>query len=263
MHVRKIWYCALAVCLLYVIACGGGKEEGTATPPPAAKPAAPAANAYDPAKATASVSGKITFEGAKPNLVKLQMNADPVCMKAHTEPVLDQSIIVNDNGTLRNVFVYVKQGAEKWTYTSPTTPVELDQKGCLYHPHIVTLMVNQPLKIKNADPTLHNIHPQPKNNPEFNLGQPTQGMETEKTFANEEILIPVKCDVHRWMEAYIAVMSHPFFSVSGEDGTFSIKNLPAGTYTVEAWHEKYGAQTQTITVADKEAKTLDFTFKAK
>jgi hypothetical protein len=123
-------------------------------------------------------------------------------------------------------------------------------------------MVNQPLKIKNNDPTLHNIHPQPKNNPEFNLGQPTQGMETEKTFASEEILIPVKCDVHRWMQSYIAVMSHPFFSVSGEDGTFAIKNLPAGTYTIEAWHEKYGAQTQTITVADKEAKTLDFTFKA-
>lgn len=262
MLLRRIWYCALAIGLLFVIACGGGNEPSTSPSTSAPKPAAPSANAYDPSKATASIGGKITFDGAKPNLVKLQMSADPVCMKAHTEPVMDQSIIVNDNGTLRNVFVYVKQGAEKWTYTTPTNPVELDQQGCIYHPHIVALMVNQPLKIKNNDPTLHNIHPQPKNNPEFNLGQPTQGMESEKTFATAEFAIPVKCDVHRWMEAYIHVMSNPFFAVSGEDGTFQIKNLPAGTYTIEAWHEKYGAQTQTITVADSESKTADFTFKA-
>jgi hypothetical protein len=262
MQLRRLSYFALAIGLLFVIACGGGKEESTTTAPAAGPKPAASANAYDPAKATASVTGKITFEGDKPNLVKLQMSADAVCMKAHKDPVMDQSVVINDNGTLRNVFVYVKQGAEKWSYTTPTSPVELDQQGCLYHPHIVALMANQPLKIKNGDPTLHNIHPQPKNNPEFNFGQPTQGMETEKTFANPELAIPVKCDVHRWMESYIFVMAHPFFSVSGEDGTFTIKNLPAGSYTIEAWHEKYGSQTQTITVADNEAKTADFTFKS-
>jgi hypothetical protein len=261
MHLRKLAYCALLLALTFVIACGGGSKEQTTTTTPAPTAAPAASNAYDPSKATASVSGSITFEGAKPNLVKLQMNADPVCMKAHTTAVMDQSVAVNDNGTLANVFVYVKDGADKWSYTTPSDPVVLDQHGCLYHPHVVGIMVNQSLKIKNSDPTLHNIHPQPKINTEFNLGQPTQGMETVKTFDKAEVMIPVKCDVHRWMESYIGVLSHPFYSVSGTDGNFSLKNLPAGTYTIEAWHEKFGAQTQSVTVADNEAKQITFNFK--
>ncbi|MCI0446864.1 carboxypeptidase-like regulatory domain-containing protein, partial [bacterium] len=124
------------------------------------------------------------------------------------------------------------------------------------------LMVNQTLTIKNSDPTLHNIHPQPKINTPFNLAQPMQNMTTNKTFDKVEVMIPVKCDVHRWMESYIGVLNHPFYSVTGADGSFTIKNLPAGTYTIEAWHEKYGAQTASVTVADGQASTNDFTFKA-
>jgi hypothetical protein len=123
-------------------------------------------------------------------------------------------------------------------------------------------MVNQPLKIKNSDPTLHNIHPHPKINEQFNLAQPVQNMETNKTFTKEEVMIPVKCDVHRWMESYIGVLSHPFYSVSGDAGTYTIKNLPAGTYTIEAWHEKFGSQTAQVTVADGQAAESNFTFKA-
>lgn len=262
MHLRKLCYCACLLVLALTIACGGKKEEAdeTATTS-AAKPAAAAANAYDPSKATATVTGKAIFEGAKPTLAPLQMGADPVCMKAHATPVLERTVELNPDGTLKDVFVYVKKGAENWTFTSPTEPVELDQEGCLYHPHIVALMVNQPLKIVNSDPTLHNIHPMPKNNPEFNLGQPTKGMETTKSFPNPEQMIPVKCDVHRWMQSYIGVMANPFYSVSGDQGTYSIK-LPPGTYTIEAWHEKYGTQSQEITVADNETKDLSFTFKA-
>jgi hypothetical protein len=261
MRLRKLSYCALSLLLLIVIACGGKKEESTENEP---APGAPAAggggNAYDPSKATSTVSGKITFEGAKPTLVKLQMSADPVCMKAHNSPVLEQTVQVNDNGTLKDVFVYVKSGAEKWTFTPPAEPVTLDQQGCMYHPHVFGIMANQKLKILNEDGTTHNIHPQPKNNPEWNLGHP-QGVVHEKSFPNPEIMIPVKCDVHRWMKAYIGVTTNPFYSVSGDDGTFSIK-LPAGTYTIEAWHEKYAPQTQSVTVGDNETKTVDFTFKA-
>ncbi|HEY7161672.1 MAG TPA: carboxypeptidase regulatory-like domain-containing protein [Acidobacteriota bacterium] len=263
MYLRKLSYCAMLLALLFVVACGGSKEESSSSTSTPAKPAAPSGgNAYDPAKSTASITGKAKFEGAKPNLVKLQMSADAVCMKAHSTPVMDQSVIINDDGTLQNVFVYVKQGAEKWTYQTPTTPVEIDQQGCLYHPHVLGIMVNQPLTIKNGDPTLHNIHPQPKINTPFNLAQPMINMQTNKTFDKVEVMIPVKCDVHRWMESYIGVLSHPFYSVTGTDGSFTIKGLPAGTYTIEAWHEKYGSQTANITVTDGQAATNDFTFKA-
>jgi Carboxypeptidase regulatory-like domain len=132
----------------------------------------------------------------------------------------------------------------------------------LYHPHVLGIMVNQQLTIKNGDPTLHNIHPQPKINTPFNLAQPMQNMQTNKTFDKVEVMIPVKCDVHRWMESYIGVLSHPFYGVTGADGSFTIKGLPAGTYTIEAWHEKYGSQTANVTVTDGQAATNDFTFKA-
>lgn len=262
MHFRKVSYCAFLLALVLAIGCGGKKEEADETATgSASKPAATAANAFDSSKATATITGKIAFDGAKPTLAPLQMGADPVCMKAHSTPVLEKTVELNPDGTLKDVFVFVKTGADKWTYASPTEPVELDQEGCLYNPHVLGLMVNQPLKIVNSDPTLHNIHPMPKNNPEFNLGQPTKGMETTKAFPNPEMMIPVKCDVHRWMQAYIAVMAHPFFSVSGDQGTYSIK-VPPGTYTIETWHEKYGTQTQDVTVADNETKDLPFTYKA-
>ena len=140
--------------------------------------------------------------------------------------------------------------------------MELDQKGCHYVPHVFGMMAKQKLLIKNTDDTLHNIHAMPTANKEFNIGQPNQGMETTRTFAQPEVMVHFKCDVHPWMSAYVGVLSHPFFGVTGEDGTFSIKGLPAGEYTLEAWHEKYGPQTQTVKVAAGESKTVDFKFKA-
>jgi Polysaccharide lyase family 4, domain II len=264
MQLRKLCYCAMMFALLLALACGGKKEESsdeTAAPKAAPTAAAPAGgNQYDPSKATASISGKITFEGTKPTLAKIQMSADAYCASVHKTPVFEQSVEVNDNNTLKDVLVYVKDGADKWTYATPTQPVTLDQEGCQYRPHVIALMQNQPLKIVNSDPTLHNIHPMPAKNPEFNMGQPTKGMETTKTFAFDEI-IPVKCDVHRWMNSHICVMKNPFFSVSGDDGSFEIKGLPAGTYTIEAWQEKLGTQTAQVTVTDGEKKEQSFTFK--
>jgi hypothetical protein len=261
MQYKKLSYYALALIVLTIIACGGGEEKSTTSgsaPAPAAAPSG--GNAFDASKATATVSGKVTLEGTPPAQAKLPLT--PECKQAHGgEAAVEQTVEVNSDGTLKDVIVYVKTGAEKWTYATPTEPVVLDQQGCQYHPHIVALMANQPLKIRNSDPFLHNIHPMPKNNPQFNMGQPVKGMESEKMFATPEVAIPVKCDVHRWMSSHIAVMSNPFYSVSGDTGTYSIK-LPAGTYTLEAWHEKFGTQTQNVTVTDNGKQEINFTFKA-
>ncbi len=214
---------------------------------------------------TASIAGKIAFEGDAPKAKKIKTDADPKCAELHADdPLKDETVLVNDNGTLRNVFVYVKGGLEGKTFEKPGTPVEIDQVGCSYHPHVFGMMAKQVLLIKNGDDTLHNIHAMPTspNNKEFNLGQPNKGMEAKKTFAEPEIMVKFKCDVHPWMSAYVGVLNHPFFATTGEDGSFALKNLPAGEYEIATWHEKYGEQTQKVKVGDGEAKTLDFKVKA-
>ncbi len=212
---------------------------------------------------TASVSGKVAFEGTPPKAKKIKVDADPKCAEMHMdEPLYTQEVQVNENGTLRNVFVYVKSGLEGKTFEPPKTPAELDQEGCMYHPHVFGMQAKQPLKIKNSDDTLHNIHAMPTKSKEFNIGQPNKGMEMTRTFATPEVMVKFKCDVHPWMSAYAGVLDHPFYSVTGADGSFAIKGLPAGEYVIEAWHEKYGAQTQTVKVGDGEAKEIQFAFKA-
>jgi hypothetical protein len=178
----------------------------------------------------------------------------------HPSPVFAEDVIVNENETLRNVFVYVKEGLEGLAFETPKTAVTLEQRGCLYQPHVVGVMAHQPLKIVNDDNTLHNIHVLARLNREFNIGQPNEGMSTLRAFDHSEVMIPVKCDVHPWMKAYIGVLEHPFFSVTGDDGSFQIAGLPPGSFLVEAWHEVYGVQTQLVTVADQETKDVSFTF---
>ncbi len=258
MQYKKLSYYALLLIAITIFACGGGEDKSApATPAPSA--AAPSGNTFDSSKATATLNGKVTFDGTKPQLAKLPLT--PECKQVHPGEAMEQSVELNADGTLKDVLIYVKSGAEKWTFTTPSEPVVLDQVGCQYKPHVVAVMTNQPIKIRNSDPFLHNIHPLPKNNPQFNLGQPVKGMEAEKNFPNAEVAIPVKCDVHRWMSSYIAVLGHPFYNVTGDTGSYSIK-LPAGTYTVEAWHEKFGAQTQEVTVTDNQTQEVNFTFKA-
>ena len=260
---------ALAIPLSFT-ACGGGKdedallEEDEPTPAAGAAPAvgAPAAGAPAAAAATgsATVTGKVAFEGTAPSMEKIKMEADAFCKAAHAAPVYSQEVVVNPNNTLQWVFVYVKEGVTG-TYPAPTTPVTIDQHGCQYHPHIFGIQAGQPLKILNSDSTLHNIHALPKKNPEFNIGQPFKGMETIKKFDTVEMPVHFKCDVHKWMGAYAGVLNHPFFAVTNEQGTFEIKNLPPGNYVIEAWQEKYGAQTQNVTITGSESKTVDFSFK--
>ena len=169
------------------------------------------------------------------------------------------------DGKLGNVFVYVADGLGGRTFPTPTEAVELDQKNCRYHPHVFGLMVGQPMRIVNSDPTLHNIHAIPGTNQEFNTAQPIQGMKIDHVFTakEEKVIVPFKCDVHGWMNAYAGVLDHPYFAVTGEDGKFSIKNLPPGTYKLTAWHEKAGTKTIDITVAAKESKEdANFSFTA-
>jgi plastocyanin len=192
------------------------------------------------------------------------MNADPVCLKQTSgSPQMQETYVVGPDGkTLGNVFVYIKDGLGKYVYDAPTETAKIDQQNCRYHPHVFGMRVGQKLEIINSDPTLHNIHATPKDNSEFNTGQPVQGMKTEHTFTKPEVMVPFKCDVHGWMNAYVGVLDHPYFAVSDASGKFEIPKLPAGTYTIEAWHEKLGAQTQSVTLADSDSKEVTFTFKA-
>ena len=259
MHLR--FAAVLLVLTFGVAACGGGQppaQEGA----PQSAPSAPAA-AVDPATA-ATVSGKISLEGTPPANPPIRMNADPACVAANKGKSPTAETFVGDTGALGNAFVYVQSGLSG-TFTAPTTAFVFDQKGCRYEPHVFGVQVGQPIEVLNSDPTLHNIHALPKTNPEFNTAQPIQGMKTTHTFKAKEAttVIPFKCDVHGWMNAYVGVLEHPYFAVSKTDGTFSIPNLPPGTYTLAAWHERLGEQTMSVTVAAKETKSdANFTFKA-
>jgi hypothetical protein len=211
-----------------------------------------------------SISGKINFKGTKPAASMIKMSADPKCVKMHSgKDVASEMVVVNANNTLRNVFVYVKKGLEGKSFPKPTEKILLDQKGCMYIPHVFGVMPNQQIEIKNSDPTLHNIHALSKNSPQFNIAQPKQGMKMVKSFAKVELPVKIKCEVHNWMATYACVVDNPFYAVSDDKGSFTIKNLPAGEYELEAWHEKYGTTTMKISVGASDTKTADFTFEAK
>ncbi len=208
----------------------------------------------------ATITGTIIYDGEVPQFKEIKMDADPICLSKHTDAVFPETLVVGEGKTMANVFVRVKSGLAAKTYPVPATPVTLDQHGCHYRPHVFGIMVGQELKILNPDGTLHNVHALSKVNPEFNLAMPQFRKEVSKTFEKEEFMFPFKCDVHPWMESWCAVMTHPFFAVTEKDGKFSIAGLDAGTYEIEAWHEKLGAQTLSVTVGADETKTADFTF---
>ena len=239
--------------------CGGGGTPAEPAKTESAPAAAPAA-AIDPAT-VGEITGKVSFTGTKPTMPRIRMDAVPACTQASKEPVFSEEVVVNDNGTLRDVFVYVKDGLGNRTFPVPAEDAKLEQKGCTYRPHVLGMMAGQKLQVTNDDPTNHNVHPLPTANREFNESQPPGSAPIEHEFPRTEVMIPVKCNVHPWMKAYIGVVNSPFYAVTGTDGTFTIKGLPPGDYTIEAWQEKYGTQDMKVTVGPKETKTADFTFK--
>ena len=221
-----------------------------------------ALNAGGPSPTTtgSSVRGTVRFEGKVPAAKPISMAADPVCAKQHPSPILAQEVMTDGNGDLQNVIVFVSDGLGERTFEQPQEPAVVEQKGCLYLPHVMAVRANQKLEVVNDDPTSHNIHPTPANNREWNKAEPP-GTKMEEAFAREEVAIPVKCNVHPWMRGYIAVFKHPFFGVTGKDGQFDLSNLPPGTYTIKAWHEKLGTATQTVKVGANEAREIQFVFK--
>ncbi|HVS88853.1 MAG TPA: carboxypeptidase regulatory-like domain-containing protein [Candidatus Acidoferrum sp.] len=240
--------------LLLLVGCGRKEtaEEQPAAPGPAA---APAATPIDPATA-ATVSGTVKFEGAAPKPAKIDMSQDPNCQGGN----LAENVVVSD-GHLQNIFVYVKEGLGNRTFDVPKDAVTLTQSGCRYRPHVLGVMAGQTIKIVNGDPTTHNIHPTPKDNREWNESQAPQAAALEKSFAREEVMLPVKCNQHPWMRMFVNVVKNPFYAVTGPDGKFEIKGLPPGDYTLAFVHEKLGEQDQKVTLAAKDAKTVDATFK--
>ena len=206
--------------------------------------------------------GRVTLAGPAPKNHTINMATDPVCSKSHLGPATSEEVVTGPDNTIANVLVYVSEGLAGRTFEAPQQPVVIEQKGCLYHPHVTALEVGQKLLVENSDRTVHNIHPQPSNNREWNKSQAQGVPPIEATFGREEIAIPVKCNIHSWMKGYIAVFKHPYFAVTGKDGKFVLKDLPPGNYTITAWHEQFGASTQRVTMAANETKELNFAFEA-
>ena len=206
-----------------------------------------------------SITGTITFEGKAPKMKPLKVDADPICVANNEIAPKKEWLILDENKGVKNVLVFITEGLNI-DYSPPEEPMVIDQKGCIYSPHVVGIMAGQQLDILNNDGTLHNIHALPKVNKEFNKAQPRSKKKLSVKFEKPEAPFKIKCDVHPWMGAYIGVFDHPCYSVSANDGTFEISGLNPGTYIIEAWHEKLGSQTVTVTVEDSTA-TQDFTFK--
>ncbi len=248
-----------AVCT-FAVACGGGTPQDQATAPAATAPAADSRPMAELGNST--VNGVVTFEGAVPAPRPVRMSSDPGCMPAG-EGATSEALLVGDGGGLANVFISVKDGLGDARFPVPTTPVILDQDGCRYTPHVFGVQVGQPVEIRNSDKTLHNVHTVPSSNQGFNFGQPAGVPAVTRVFNEPEVMVPFKCDVHPWMSAYLGVVPHPFFAVSAADGRFEIPRLPAGTYTLEAWHEELGVQTMEITVDGTSAAEAAFTFRGR
>jgi hypothetical protein len=240
-------------------ACGGSDANKSAQPSSPA--AAPDAKKVDESTAGA-IAGRVTIAGTVPPNAPITMSSDPVCASANKEPVTSETFVVKDGG-LDNVFVYIKDDlTKKYLFDTPTTAATIEQKGCRYVPHVLGIRVTQPLQIVNDDATMHTVHGTGRSNQEFNFSQPLPGLKNTVAFTTPEVLLPVKCDVHPWMHAFVGVVNHPYFAVTSDGGTFTLRTVPPGTYTVEAVHEKLGTQTQSVTIGDKEKKEITFAFKA-
>jgi len=206
------------------------------------------------------IKGRVKYIGKSPKAKRIRMDADPVCAASHQEAAKAESFIVDADGNMANVIVYLK-GVE-YSGKTPSNEVIIDQKGCVYSPHVLGVQAGQPLKILNSDATMHNIHGLPKINKEFNFGMPKSLKQKTVTFNKAEDVFVIKCDVHPWMKSYTQVFDHPYFAVSGSDGSFSISDVPDGTYEAIAWQEKFGSKrimTQSVTVKNGDAE-LNFSF---
>jgi hypothetical protein len=250
-----------------VLILSAGLASCTSRTPPApattsTTPAAVAPKTVDRAT-SGSISGRIVFTGARPAMDHLKMASDPVCVQASGPNPTNDAVLIAPDGGLENVFVYIKDGLNPdYHFDVPTAPVLLDQKGCRYSPRVAGARVGQPVEITNSDPTFHNVHGMPTAGAEFNSFQPMRGMRERRIFAGVDVMVHFKCDVHSWMSAYVGVVNHPYFAVTSVNGRFAMPNVPPGTYTIEAWHERFGTRTAQVTIGDRQAGTVSLTFSA-
>lgn len=248
-----------AALLTLAFGCKQAKPPAVLT----AENPAPASVSYTPIDSAraGTITGTIHFTGAAPRRIAIDMAQDPACTYASKTPNLTEQYVVN-KGKLANVFIYVQSGLGANRYAPPTAPVVLDQKGCRYTPHVIGVMAGQPVEFRNSDPTMHNVHPAPTTpgNAEFDVSQPPMDGTQQHVFTMPELMIPVRCNNHPWMEAFINVADSPFYAVSDTDGHFEIHGLPPGTYTLAAIHEKMVSKTVQITVPEKSTVQADFTF---
>ena len=238
--------------LIFLLSCNSQNFK------PASGPAAHSATAAVDKSTAGAITGTISFYGAAPKLLSLDMSQDPGCPSG---PQQSDAVVVK-NGKLANVFIYVKEGLGEASFSASPEAVIVDQKGCRYIPHVLGIMAGQPLKILNNDNAEHNVHPMPRNNDEWNESQVPRGRPITKTFHQPELMMPVQCNQHPWMKMYVNVVKTPFFAVTGSDGKYEIKGLPPGDYTLAFVQEKLGEQTQKVTLAAKDSKTVDQGFKA-
>ena len=261
----KFWLSLFAVLSLLSLSIACSKGDGDDVEEDTSQTGGPTGTPYQTTGNEGTVTGKVAFTGAAPAPQSIDMNADSACASKNPNAVAE-SVVVKD-GKVKNVFVYIKDGTTadgkkitSFAFPVPPEPVTLDQNGCHYVPHVVGIRANQKFLVTNSDPTAHNVNVQGKGNPPWNTSQPPNAPAIEQKFVRAEVIIPVKCNQHPWMKSYIAVMNHPFFAITADDGSFSIKGLPPGKYTLVALHEKFGEKSTEITLAAKGSATGDFSY---
>ncbi len=255
---KRVLISTAVVAAVVALGCGGKQEEAASSN----EDTKAAATQGSGPQGNASITGTVSFAGTAPANPTIDMSEEAACKSKHSGPITDPQVVVK-GGKVANVLVYVKGGLPaNATYAAPTEAAVIDQDGCLYHPRTFAVVTGQPIEIRNSDPVLHNIKAVPKVNRPFNISQPTKGMKTTRRFDKAEMVVPIECNVHGWMHAQIGVLPHPFFATTNDDGSFKITGLPPGTYEIEAWHEKLGPKTMTVTVGDGETKAADFSYTA-
>jgi hypothetical protein len=256
--IRSTLFRCVFFLLFVAMGCSPASQKA---PPLTGHPEQRAAPVFrvDPVTA-GSIAGTIHYTGKRPRPTIIDMSEDPACVEAHRGKPIDESLLVSSNGALANAFVYVKKGLEGKSFEIPTMPVTINQNGCWFLPRVLGIQTNQILQVTNSDPVTHNIHPQAQSNREWNHSQGAGDAPLVRKFIKPEIMIPVKCNIHHWMRAYIGVVDHPYFAVSKQDGSYTIAGLPPGRYTIEFWHENLGTQEREVTIPPHASTVANVTF---
>lgn len=243
----------VSLCIALAVAGCSKKDSDESTEPPAPTAIVDAATA-------GSISGTVTLDGTPPTFKAIDMSAEAACVQANSSAVVPPILVIGAHGALANVVVYVKSGLGSYHFDVPATAVVLNQKGCMYSPRVLAAMVNQSIEIHNEDQTIHNVHPMPRVNRAWNQSEPVGDPPIQSSFKKPELAIAIACNIHPWMRAFLFVFAHPYFDITPKTGEFTLKNLPPGTYTIEAWQERLGTEDQTVTLGAKESKSIAFVF---